>query len=166
MNFAIAIHMYYIHIYIYLAQRSQGKLLYTKFSDPCLIYVHVLSHWNTGLLHTWLFLIVKHIKSSERRGLLFQYILGFSWFITSMVKKWWLFCVTLNHSARWLFSSQSLVPDFHAFLFHILAAVTQVQIWVFIVAREAFCAVALIPLPGKKGWLPQQIVPVSVQVRL
>lgn len=40
------------------------------------------------------------------------------------------------------------------------------QIWVFIVAREAFCAVALIPLPGRKGWLPQQIVPVSLQVRL
>lgn len=83
-----------------------------------------------------------------------------------MVKKQWLFCVTLSHSAGWLFSSQCSVCDFRAFSFHILAAVTHVQIWVFIVAREAFCAVALIPLPGKKGWLPQQIVPVSLQISL
>lgn len=78
MNFAIVMHMYCIQMYIYLAQRSQGKLLYTKFSSPCLIYVHVLSHWNTGLLRTCLFLSLKYIKSNERRGFLFQYILGFS----------------------------------------------------------------------------------------
>lgn len=160
--------MYYIQIYMYLAQRSQGKLLCTKFSSPCLIYVHVLSQWNTGLLRTGLFLSIKYIQANERRGFVFQYILDFSlvYFISSMVKKWWLFRVTVSHLARWLFSSQPSVPDFGAFSFHILAAVIQVQIWVFIVAREAFCAVALIPLPGKKGWLPQQIVPVSLQDRL
>lgn len=102
----------------------------------------------------------------RQEGFYFSVFWGLVWVMTSMVKKWWLFCVTIGHSARWLFPSQSSVPDFCVFSFYILAAVTQVQIWVFIVAREAFCAVALIPLPGRKGWLPQQIVPVSLQVRL
>lgn len=56
-----------------------------------------------------------------------------------MVKKWWLFCVSLSHLARWLFSSQSAASNLGAFSFHILAALIQVQIWVFIVARGAFC---------------------------